>query len=362
MATALYITSTETYSGKTAVCIGIAHRMRRDGLRVGYFKPLSFSTTREEQGPVQGPVDEDSRVIKRLLGLKEPLDELCPVMITPTMLDRIVRGEVMNLADKIVAAYNKIAADKDVVIVEGANNMATGCLIDMSGIEVVAALKAKALVVVRYRMDLVIDHLLIARRVVGEAVIGSVINTVPHGRMEWVEHAVKPFCTKRGITIFATLPEDRLLQATTVAEIVQAVHGEVLCAEDHTDNLVESLMVGAMSADAALPFFRRKANKAVITGGDRGDLILAALDTSTACLVLTGNLKPEPQILARAEEQGVPVILGRHDTLTTTAAIERIFGKVRFHDSKKMLRFDSMLEERFDFAGLYDKLGISIGK
>ncbi len=30
MATALYVTSTETYSGKTALCIGLARRMQRD--------------------------------------------------------------------------------------------------------------------------------------------------------------------------------------------------------------------------------------------------------------------------------------------------------------------------------------------
>jgi uncharacterized protein len=354
MAIALYVTSTETYAGKTALTVGIAQRMRRDGLRVGYFKPLSFSATREEKGPV----DEDSRVIKRLLGLKEPLDLLCPVMITPSVLDRIVRGETPKFSDRITSAYEQIATDKDVVIIEGANNMASGCLIDMSGIEIVEAFQAKAIVVVRYRADLVLDHLLIAKRVIGDPVIGSVINTIPHGRLEWVQSAVKPFCEKRNIKIFAALPEDRLLMATTVEEIADAINGEILCAVDHTDALVESLMVGAMSAESALQYFHRKHNKAVITGGDRTDLLFAALETSTSCLILSGNLNPGPQVLAQAEEQGVPVIISRLDTMTTVERVERCFGKVRFHDEKKMLRFDSMLDERFDYASLYAELGI----
>jgi len=356
MAVALYVTSTETYSGKTAVCVGIAQRMRHDGLKVGYFKPLSFSARREEQGPV----DEDSRVIKRLLGLKEPLSVLCPVMITPTVLDQIVRGQKIDLADQIKAAYEKIAADKDVVIIEGANNMATGCLIDMSGIEVVEQFKAKCIVVVRYRADLVIDHLLIAKRVVGDPVIGSVINTIPQGRMQWVEEAVKPFCEKRGIRIFGALPQDRLLMATTVKEIAEAVNGDIICAANRSDTLVENLMVGAMTVESALDYFRRKANKAVITGGDRTDLISAALETSTACLILTGNLHPGAQILARAEEQGVPLIMSRHDTMTTVERVESTFGKVRFHDEKKMLRFESMMDERFDYAGLYTALDLKV--
>jgi BioD-like phosphotransacetylase family protein len=354
MATALYITSTETYSGKTALCVGLAHRMRRDGLHVGYIKPLSFSATRDEKGAV----DEDSRVIKRLLGLKEPLDVLCPVLITPSLLDRIIAGEKLDLTDRIMTAYNAIAADKDVVIVEGANNMATGCLIDMSGIEITAAFKAKSVVVVRYRYDLVIDHLLIAKRVVGEAVVGAVVNTVPAGRMEWVAKQVKPFCEKRGIKIFAVLPEDRLLMSTTVQEIADALGGEVLCAKNRTDNLVENVLVGAMGVESALQYFRRKANKAVITGSDRGDLILAALETSTSCLVLSGHTHPDAMVVGRAEEQGVPIIMSHSDTMTTIERVERCFGKVRFHDPKKMLRFDQMLDERFDYAGLYAALGL----
>lgn len=355
MAIALYVTSTETYSGKTALCAGIAQRMRRDGLQVGYFKPLSFKATRDESGAV----DEDTRVMKRLLGLKEPLDAICPVLITPGLLDRIIGGEKHNLDDRIKDAYKTVAAGKDVVIIEGANNMATGCLIDMSGIEIAAAFDAKSVVVVRYRYDLVVDHLLIAKRVVGDAVIGSVINTVPAGRMDWVNNLVKPFCEKRGINIFGILPEDRLLMASTVDEIVESFDGEVICAKEHTDNLVENLMIGAMTADSALQHFRRKANKAVITGGDRTDLILASLETSTSCIVVSGNMYPEPQIVARAEEQGVPIVISRYDTMSTIASIERSFGKVRFHDAKKMLRFDSMLDERLDYAGLYRALGIS---
>ena len=63
-------------------------------------------------------------------------------------------------------------------------------------------------------------------------------------------------------------------------------------------------------------------------------------------------------MLALAEEQGVPVILSRLDTMTTVERVERCFGKVRFHDEKKMLRFDSMLDERFDYAALYAELGL----
>ncbi len=43
MSVALYVTSTETYSGKSALCIGLMRRLRKDSFQVGYFKPVSFT-------------------------------------------------------------------------------------------------------------------------------------------------------------------------------------------------------------------------------------------------------------------------------------------------------------------------------
>ena len=108
-----------------------------------------------------------------------------------------------------------------------------------------------------------------------------------------------------------------------------------------------------------MTYFRRKPNKAVITGGDRPDIQLAALETSTKCLILTGNLQPSPIILGRAEEVGVPMILVRQDTLTTVEIIERFFGKTRFHLEKKVQRFQEMLDDRFNFDYLYGTLGLT---
>jgi BioD-like phosphotransacetylase family protein len=118
------------------------------------------------------------------------------------------------------------------------------------------------------------------------------------------------------------------------------------------------MMVGAMSVDSALTYFRRKPNKAVITGGDRPDIQLAALETSTRCLILTGNLRPSPLILGRAEEAGVPIILTRYDTMRAVETIETFFGKTRFHQEKKVDSFESLLIEHMDIEGLYTALGL----
>ncbi|MFQ5947090.1 MAG: DRTGG domain-containing protein, partial [Anaerolineae bacterium] len=133
---------------------------------------------------------------------------------------------------------------------------------------------------------------------------------------------------------------------------------KILNSPEKREELVYSLMIGAMGADHALSHFRRQPNKAVITGGDRPDIQLAALETSTTCLILTGNLAPSPTILGRAEEKGVPLLLASQDTLGAVQIIEQFFGKTRFHQEAKIERFRELLDENFDFTRLKTAMAI----
>jgi BioD-like phosphotransacetylase family protein len=160
------------------------------------------------------------------------------------------------------------------------------------------------------------------------------------------------------VFVYAVLPQERLLLSITVDEIADIMGAEVLNSPEHGGELVENIMVGAMSMDRALSYFRHKPNKAVITGGDRADIALAALETSTRCLVLTGNIRPNPLILGRAEELGVPLLLAKQDTLTAVEIIQRYFGRLRLHEPRKVERLSELLNERFDIIRLKADLGL----
>jgi hypothetical protein len=115
-----------------------------------------------------------------------------------------------------------------------------------------------------------------------------------------------------------------------------------------------------MGAEAALAYFRRKPRKAVITGGDRPDIQMVALETSTRCLILTGNIRPVSSVVSRAEDQSVPIILTRHDTMSAIEQIDDFFGRTRFHQKHKLERLDQLLEEQMDFQSLYEGLGLPL--
>jgi len=352
----LYVTSTETFSGKSALCVGLAKRLRHDGFCIGYMKPVSTGTRL-----VAGMVDEDAEFLKQTFGLPDSLEDMAPIRIASRTVEAILQErETTDFAARLKAAYDRIAEGRDVVILEGGCDLREGYLIGLPASSITDMLAARELAVIKYDNDLqILDDALAARKRLDESLAGVVLNAIPRQRMPFVQEMAKPALEERGVPVLAVLPQERLLLSVSVGELSDFLSGEVLCGAEKADELVEHLMVGAMSVDSALTYFRRKPNKAVITGGDRPDIQLAALETSTKCLILTGNLRPSPIILGRAVEVGVPMILVRQDTLTAVEIIERFFGKTRFHQEKKVQRFEEMLEDRFDFERLYAALGLN---
>ena len=351
----LYITSSETFSGKSALCIGLGKRFQRDGLRVGYMKPVN--TLAQSRAGV--PYDADVEFAKQTFELPEPVDVLSPVAITPQRTEAILKGEdKTDYEARLLAACRQVCQQYDVTILEGGYSLREGYMINLPSPYVASLLKAKALTVTRYEERLVVDQVLTAQKRLGDNLIGAVINVIPRQRMEFAQTVLKPFLEAQGVPVFGCLPRERLLQAVSIGELAEGLDAQVLCCTERMDDLVEHLMVGAMTVDSALSYFRRRPNKAVITGGDRSDIHLAALETDTRCLILTGNLSPSPLILTRAEEAGVPILLARYDTLSAVEIAEKYFGRSRFQQNKKVERFSQILDEKFDFEALYAALDL----
>jgi BioD-like phosphotransacetylase family protein len=351
----IYIASTDTASGKTALCLGLGKRLQSDGFSVGYIKPISLSAQRRE-GSV---VDQDAEFIKKELQLEEPSADLVPIPLDQQAVESIMRKQKwLDYPKRLLEVFERVSKGKDVMLVEGVHRLSAGGLVKLPANEVCKLLDAKSLTVVRYNGLLSLDPVLFYRGVLGDPMVGAVMNSVPQRLTESAEDIAKPYLQKEGILVFGILPEERFLMSVSVTELAEALDAEFVTRPDKGEELVQNLMVGAMSADVALSYFRQKPNKAVITGGDRSDIQLAALQTSTNCLILTGNLHPQDMIKGIAQEMGVPILVSKHDTLTTIEIVEGFFGKSRFQQEKKTQCFQELLNAHFDFTSLYVTLGL----
>jgi BioD-like phosphotransacetylase family protein len=352
----IYVTSVERYSGKTATCLALGKRLIADGHKVGYLKPLSLQPWRVGDKWA----DEDAGFVKEALGLEAQPWEMSPVVVTREYLQsRLETDGNADLMAEVKAACQAAGKGKDVLLLEGGGSLREGYVVGLPTPMVATELGSQVLAIVRYLDELrLLDDALAAQTRLGDLLCGVIINRVPQDAAEFIREKAVPYLEKKRIPVFGLLPETRTLESLTVRELHDALGGQMLSKQYDPEALVENLTVGAMTTDAALSRFRKQSKKAVITGGDRADIQLAALETSTVCLVLTGNLRPRPLILKQAEEFGVAVILVPENTMETVEAIDRVFGKTRMAQPAKLKHFENLFVEHIDLKRLYKALGM----
>jgi hypothetical protein len=271
------------------------------------------------------------------------------VLLTDDLRAAPLAGPVVGLEARITEALAHLSEGRDIVVMEGLGRTFDGQALGLSAPKVAELTDAAVMPVIGYRPDLDLDSMLLTQYLFRDRLLGIVINGAPPRLVETTTTQLRPFMERHGLNLFGVLARDPVLRSVTVNELAKELGGQVLCAEDHLDELVETYILGAMTGDAAFRFFQRKANKAVITGGDRSDVIMAALRTSTCCLVLTGNLRPDVRVLGAAAERGVPMILVKEDTLTTTERVERAIGHVRLSSPKQIAR---LKETKSEYRGM----------
>ncbi len=333
----LLICSLEPAAGKTAFCVGLARRYWKDGLRVSYLKSVA-------PGEV---ADGDAAFVKTVLELPNSAEELAPVALAGV--------HPKQAAGRLKDALAKASAGSDLILIEGGNTLAEGAQLGLSAPEVASLLDARVLLVLRYRADL-LDGVIMAAREFGDSLAGVIVNAVPPSQLANARDSLRPALQSAGVRVLGVVPQDRVLLGVTVRELAERLAAEIICCGERVDELVERLMIGAMSVDGALIYFRKHANKAVITGGDRPDVQLAALTTPTRCLILTGGFPVDPLVLARAREVGVPIMSTEEDTLGAIEAIHDAFGNSRFHQRAKVGRLETLLADHVDADGLRAQL------
>ena len=333
---ALYVTSLEKGSGKTTICAGLGKHLLDDGKKIGFFKPVIADS---KNPPMEG-TDSDAVFIKRLFALEEPVDLLCPVF-----------SDESNLTKGVKEAYAKVSQGKDVVIIEGisAQSQASRGMVE--------TLDAKVIIVESYSKELL--KAINSYKDFGGYLLGVVLNKVPGSRVEHVCGEMSAQFDKAGVNILGVLPEDRTLLALTIGELAEHIQGEILIGAEESAELVENVMLGAMCVDSGLEYFGRKDNKAVVLRSERPVMQLASLQTSTRCLVLTGDTAPKPDVLYQAEEKKVPIILARDDITTIVTNIEDAVGKPRFNQENKLPKLAEIMEQRFAFQTVYKALGLA---
>jgi BioD-like phosphotransacetylase family protein len=305
--------------GKTVLIYGLLRKFLSLGMKAGYFKPISKARYRL---PSMKYVDPDVIAVKQALNLEDSFEDINPIIITRNILD--LKSDINALRKRIEDAYNKIAQGRDVVLVESYPNLEAMTSIGLALPQLAKILNAKTVFLLNAKDRDVVDEMV--DKVIlhscyfehyGAKIDGVIINNVPVYYFERVEDVVAPEIEKLGIKVYGIIRERVRLTAPTVSDIIEVLDADVLENKDKLNNIVEDIVIGAMAPSTALRWFRRAVNAAIVTGGDRTDLIVMALETRPSVVVLTGGLYPDIGVLIKAREVGTPLLLVPYDTYTT---------------------------------------------
>ncbi|MBM4430922.1 MAG: hypothetical protein FJ026_11340, partial [Chloroflexi bacterium] len=220
----LYITSTTPNAGKSALCAGLGKRFQKEGYTIGYMRPVMTGRTYI----AECVVDEEAELMRQTLGLKDPADLIWPVCLDHTTVEAVLRGKGENYSKVIMDAFVQVARGKYIVLLEGGSRCSQGLAAGISADRIANLLQAHVLVVAKYDAStvLVIDDLLADKELLGDRMIGAVLNAVQPNRLEFVEELVVPFLEKHNIPVYAVLPLDRVFTSVTVGELAAALQGE----------------------------------------------------------------------------------------------------------------------------------------
>ena len=192
----------------------------------------------------------------------------------------------------------------------------------------------------------------------GGRLMGAIINRVPVHASHHAQKATTLAFQEQGVPVLGFIPEDRRMLAPTVQAVAEHLGAECINLddlEDHAgamDALVEHFMLGGLFLDAGVYVFGHREQKAVIVRGDRPDLQMAALETSTVCLVLTEGRSPVQYIVHHAGLYQVPMLLVGRPTLETMDALHSIGERADVHSTHKARRFGELLSTHCDLAPL----------
>ncbi len=302
----LYVVSAEEGAGKTAICAGLAGNLMNEGRKVGYLKPQ----VAEKDGS-----DSDITFMKQFLGLDDAVNA-----------PDVIRG-------------------RDVVLVEAMLGTGTDDTLSKQTYGAAKEMKAKVIAVEAYSGGTP-KYAEVYKRF-GESLLGVVINKVPESKLKQVKEETSD------IKVLGAVPENRVLLAVTVGELAESIQGKILNNPEKSAELVESFMLGAMVVDSGLDYFGRKSNKAAIVRQDRPDMQLAALETSTQCLVLTGSSEPPVyNVLQKAEARGIPIISTGAGAKDIVAELEDTLLGARLNQEKKMTRLAQVIKQNLEISAI----------
>lgn len=333
----LIVASMRKSAGKTSVIVGIAKALNQ---KIGYMKPFGDRLFYRKKRLW----DYDSALITTIFGLGENPEEMS-IGFDPSKLRYMY--DAQSISEKLHELMSDMGKDKSLVFVEGGKDIGYGISVNLDAISVASYINGKLLIVVSGDDDTILDDITFLKKYLyntGVDLCGVIVNKVRD--VQDFKDVFLAQISNMGITVLGVIPYREELTHFSVRYLAEQLLAKIITGEGGMNNTVKDILIGAMAPSTALrypPF--HEANKVVVTGGDRSDMILASLETNAAGIILTGNILPPQNIISKASERNVPLLSVPSDTYQIARQIEHIEPLLTKDEADKISLWEDLINE-----------------
>jgi len=337
----LIVASTREGAGKTSMLVGLASVLDR---RFGYVKPLGDRFLYRKKRLW----DYDAALFARLLRLEQEPESMSIGFDHSKLRFMYDRA---SMFEELQRSLTTAGTGRDAVFIECGKDLSYGASVCLDPLTISQETGHPVIIVVSGAEDEIADDVAFVQRFVSAdeaSVAGILVNKVVH--LEDFKEVHLPEIAELGVDVLGVIPYDKELTTMTVSLVADRLFARVVAGEEGLDRVVRSVVVGAMSVAAAMAEERMRAKeKLVITSGDRSDMILAVMEAGgTSAVVLTNNILPPAQVMSKASERKIPLLLVPGDTYSVAMQVERIEPLLTAEETRKAERIRSLVTEYVD--------------
>ncbi len=360
MTKAIFIASAEPYSGKSVITIGLVNMLLGKADKIGYFKPIISHDSKEKK-------DAHIEMVLGYFTLPVSYEDAF-AFTRQQVLHHIETNNQSEIINTVIGKYKKLEENYDFTVIEGSDFVGTGTAFEFEyNVSIAKNLGAPALIVVsgdnKTTAQIVNFALNVLRSFEAHEVqvISIVVNKVKAEQESDVRELLQAQLPA-GI-ILTVLPFAKSLQSPTMKEIHEQLQGKLLFGEQQLMNQVDHFVTGAMQLPHFLSFIRE--NVLIITPGDRGDIIIGALQANLstsypkiAGIVLTAGVEPEEPVrrLIEGLQTPFPIIAVQTGTFETTKTVGAIPSQITADNTSKIELAINLFNKHVDTQALDQKI------
>ena len=338
------VTSLRQGAGKTSVIIGIAKALNR---KIGYIKPFGERFLYRKKRLW----DYDAALITNIFGLEENPEDMSIGFHHSKLLYML---DEETTREKLRELLVSVGEGKEIFFAECGKDITYGVSVHLDALSIARDLNAQLIVVASGDEDTILDDVIFFKKYIqtGGCPLQGDHHQQGGQRRRFLRYAPAENPTA-GIEVLGVIPYYKELSYFSVSYLADRLFAKIITGEENLNRTVKNIFIGSMSADAALknPLFQEESN-VVITSGDRSDMIVAALENKAAAIILTNNILPPSNLISKAAEMRIPLLLVSADTYEIAKQIEGMESLPTKDDLGKIALIEQMVRTHVNLQAL----------